>query len=132
MAEQPAWSELPPELRAALQSAWSALEQHPYGELPLPYRRAIWLAVGPTERDTGRPHGEGYRRRVALDKLAVEHVLPIWDAAHPNQDGPRRMLDLADRLVRGDTDERTARAEKDRFAVDVQSLDDEQLTPGYV
>jgi hypothetical protein len=119
------------DLSAALTAAWTALEADPLGELPLPYRRAIWLALGPTLRN-GRPRGEGYRRRVALSQLAVRHVLPLWDAVHPDDDGPRRMLDLADRLVRGEVDPQAARAEQDEFAVQVQGLEDEDPRPGYV
>jgi hypothetical protein len=119
------WSDLPSDLSAALAAAWTALEAHPRGELPLPYRRAIWEALGP-------PHGDGYRRRVALSQLAVRHVLPLWDAEHPDDDGPHRMLALADRLVRGEADPQAARREQDAFAVEVQDLDDEDLRPGYV
>jgi hypothetical protein len=119
---QAAWSDLPPDLSAALERAWAALEQHPLGELILPLRRAIWLAFGP----------DGHRRRVALSQLAVRRVLPLWDAVHPGNDGPERMLALADRVLTGAVDSEVARREQDAFEVEVQGFEDDDLRPGYV
>ena len=90
--------------------------------VPLPLRRAIWLALGPKG-------GEGQRRRVALGQAAVRHVLPLWDAVHPDDNGPLRMLALADRVLRGETNPEAARREQDEFAVEVQDLEDDDRGP---
>lgn len=132
MSFSPSSDGLPAQLQDALRSAWQALDQNPVGHLPLPARRAIYSALGPVENRGGAPAGAGYARHVELDKLAVQHVLPVWQGVHAGDDGPQRMLALADRVVRGEVEPQSARRERDRFSVDVENLRDADFAPGYV
>jgi hypothetical protein len=125
--------DLPDELRAAIDSARIALEAHPLGELPLPYRRAIWKAMGPSTRvPSGLPDGLGYRRSVALDAITVQHVLPFWKRAYPDDDRPEQMLRLADAVVRRQVDWKVADQTKGSFATDLDDLESDDYVPRYV
>jgi immunity protein Imm5 of predicted polymorphic toxin system len=123
----PSWRALPPELQSALQFASDALRNDPSGALPLPYRRAIWAALGPPT-----PRGPGHRRRVDLDVRTVQRVLPIWQSAHADDDRPLQMLQLAQSVLDGTVDADSATRTRDRFEVEVQDLEDEDFAPGYV
>jgi hypothetical protein len=45
--------------------------------------------------------GEGKRRRTKLAILAVEKVLPLWEAMLPTDETPRQAMDVANRLLAG-------------------------------
>lgn len=93
---------LPQSLSDRIATASEGLEGDKEGHLALPHRRRVWAALGPALRDeNGRPHGAGHRRRTSLAVLCVRHVLPLWEAAYPNNDGPQRMLALAEQVLSG-------------------------------
>ena len=126
---------LPAELQHALEAARSTLETHPRGELPRTSRMRVLAALGPRSRSPeGHPSGIGYRRRLAADEACVRRVLPLWDSAHPDDDGPRRMLALADEVARGAVDPAEGQRLMDQFSAQVEALDPdaEGFVPGYV
>jgi len=86
----------------ALRQAEQAFSHDSNGELALPWRNALWLAMGsPQKGADGNPTGPGWRRRVRLGILMVQHLLPLWQAEYPQDQGPQRMLLLAEQVVDG-------------------------------
>jgi hypothetical protein len=57
----------------------------------------------------------GRRRRTSLAILTVEKVLPLWASVFPENDTPRRALDLAANLVTGVISSAVAQSEMGRF-----------------
>ena len=79
-----------------VEPALAVLEARANGHLPLPARRRVHGSWG---FDAG-----GRRRRVALERRVVEHVLDRFEAERPGDDRPRAMLDLAGAVLRGEAD----------------------------
>ncbi len=103
-------------LDQALTQARTALSQDPDGDLPLAARNALWLALGaPQEDEQGNPTGAGWRRRVRLSILTVQHLLPVWQQEHGDDPGPQNMLDLAEQVVKGQADRDAARSTSDDY-----------------
>lgn len=80
-----------PELEQQLRQAREVLDARADGHLPLPVRRRLRAVWGFGE--------EGRRRRYALERLAVEHVLGRWEAERPGDRRPQEMLELADAVA---------------------------------
>lgn len=97
--------------RQALHQAEEALSHDPNGELALPRRNALWLAMGAPQKGVdGNPTGPGWRRRVRLGLLTVQHLLPLWQTEYSQDQGPQRMLLLAEQVVSGRINSKTERA----------------------
>jgi hypothetical protein len=105
---------LPETLQELLQRAQAAVERHPQHDLNLGYRQAIGRACGP-HRDSGLPGSvAAHRRRARLAILTVRRVLPLWEACFPGDERSRRILEMAEGVLRGeilpeDADENAAR-----------------------
>lgn len=113
--------ELPEELTERITAALDALEIEPDGRLPLQWRRKVRDRFGPEAE--GLDRSPGRRRRVQLDRLCAEHVMPYWRSALPDDPRPSRMLELADELLAGRADPSAAEREKDRFEVDILDME---------
>jgi hypothetical protein len=119
--------ELPADVRAAMDAALAALDAAPDGWLGLPERRRLRAAYGPWTAP-GVPGGPdaGLLRRAALQAAAARRALPVWEAAIPGDDRPRRLIDLvADALAgRGPEAEVNALAEDLRSTVRPMGADE--------
>jgi hypothetical protein len=114
---------LPEDIAARVARARDVLESRPDGRLPLPERRAIRALFGPWEYDgDGGDAPPGLRRRAALARASAEHVLPVWKAEAPDDDGPERMLALADDVLERRIEARRAVEEAQRFSVHASDL----------
>lgn len=60
------------------------------GCLPLPVRKALWRGLYPGTLATDLRLGR--LRHILLDTLAIQRVLPIWQAAYPGDRRPEDML----------------------------------------
>lgn len=69
----------------------------------------------------------GYERRVALDTLCVQRVMPVWSRCFPGDDGPEQMLAIAARLLVREIDPGFAQELRDGFYVDV--VEDREYPP---
>jgi immunity protein Imm5 of predicted polymorphic toxin system len=96
---------MPPILEQAIARALAAVRSHPAHHLELPYRRAIWAALGPRMEPSQPFGGIGHFRRTRLDAQTVRHVLPRWHAAWPDDSTPGEILDEAERVLRGEFDD---------------------------
>ena len=101
---------LPHKLEEAIQNALSAMQNDAQHWLPLPYRIAVFAALGPRADLPEAPDLRGYQRRATLDIAAVRHVLPLWERTRPQDDTPHRILTDAERVVRGEMSGESARA----------------------
>jgi Immunity protein Imm5 len=114
---------IPLELAQALQSGQKELAKNPKGELTLPWRKRIWMAMGPLQKEGERALiNVGLRRRAELAIMAAKHVLPIWQAAFPGNRGPERMFDIARRYLSGSIDFKAAWESKNRFWGELENL----------
>ncbi len=77
------------ELNYAIQRALTALEANKQWDLRPIFRQNIYAAFGSINSLEGRC------RRVHLGCQCVEHVLPVWSRARPNDDWPLQLLQLA-------------------------------------
>lgn len=92
---------LPQALSVAIAQGLQHVQQSPEHHLPLGYRQAIWDALGP-EMDARKPRGgSGHQRRMLADAMAVQHVLPMWDAMWPENRTPHEVLDSAQQVLNG-------------------------------
>jgi Immunity protein Imm5 len=93
----------PNELSEAIKAAREALSLALDGHLLLGHRQQIWAAMGPTWH-YGRIAlaGEGLGRRTRLAIACVNHVLPIWEKALPDDRSPHDLLDAIHQYLRGD------------------------------
>lgn len=104
------------DFRQALIQANNALSQDLNGELILPWRNSLWLAMGVSQEDeNGHPVGPGWSRRVRLGILTVQHLLPMWQEQYPQDQGPQQMLLLAEQVVGGKADRDAAGSESDNY-----------------
>ncbi|MDP9315984.1 MAG: Imm5 family immunity protein [Chloroflexota bacterium] len=90
-------------LEHVLRLATAALAQHPHHDLNIGYRHAIYHVLG-LPRD--RPHGPmtiGQKRRIHLALMTVRQVLPRWEALHPTDRRPHRLLHATEALLLGTT-----------------------------
>jgi hypothetical protein len=103
-------------LRQVLDQANDALAHDPSGQLALPWRNALWLAMGdPQENEKGYPIGAGWQRRVKMGILTVQHLLSIWQEQYPQDEGPQRMLLLAEQVVEDKINHDAAGSESDNY-----------------
>ena len=101
-------------LHQALDEARSHLRGDSAGHLPLGLREAIWAGLGPRGREDGRP-GAGWRRRADLAFRSCERVLPLWEAAWPEDRQPNEVLALARAALEADVAPEEARAHAGRL-----------------
>src|SRR5262249_12967426 len=71
---------------------------------------------------------DGRRRRVALDRRVVEHVLGRFEEERPGDDRPRAMLDLADAVLDGEVDRADAVVRAVRAFNDLEDLREEDVS----
>ena len=83
-------------LVSTIDNARSILEHHPQGDLPLGYRRAIWVAMGPKKTSYIANDNPGWVRRAHLAYLTAQHALPIWVQRFPRNHTPQRFLKKID------------------------------------
>lgn len=69
------------QLQTRIAQCEEALASHPRGHLEIGYRYAIESALGPRRPEFGTST-PGYLRRLALGRLTVEKVLPLWEAVY--------------------------------------------------
>lgn len=99
-------------LEQAIQAGLAAMQRDPGLHLDRPFRQAIYAALGPRVDYSFPGGGAGHIRRTHLDRLASQHVLPIWDTVWPSVHLPREILALADQALFASQAERdTARRE---------------------
>jgi hypothetical protein len=124
---------LPTDVRAAMDAALAALDGAPDGWLGLPERRRLRTAYGPwtSPAEPGGPDA-GLLRRAALQAAAVRRALPRWELAFPDDDRPRRLVDLVADALAG----RAPEAEADALAEELRRAlrpmgGDESLESAY-
>jgi Immunity protein Imm5 len=100
--------------RRAVEQGRSNLRADPAGHLSLGLRESIWVALGPRGREDGQP-GAGWRRRAALAFESCERVLPLWEAAWPEDRQPNEVLALARGALEGEAAPEEARARAGRL-----------------
>jgi hypothetical protein len=100
---------------AALRQAEAALETDPRGHLLLPQRRTIWAALG-------SPDMAGRRARARLAMTATQRVLPIWQQLWPSNRLPHHLLELAERVCRGELEGATLREVRDQAETELDDL----------
>ena len=110
-------------LRAALEVASRELDVGLQDHLALRQRRRIWAELGPpSEAESTPPFSIGRRRRGALAILCGRYVLPIWEAACPNDRRPHDILQAAHLYLQHQGNEPTLRAMKGRLETHVDNL----------
>jgi hypothetical protein len=120
------------ELTEALRNAETVLAASDKGELPLPARKRIWVAMGPKE--TWGPRaivGPPLRRRTALAALAAKQVLPIWQEAFPGNGGPERILAITQAYLEQQIEYIAASDSRDRFWTELEKLGGTAVTAGF-
>ncbi len=88
-------------LAHVLRHSVAALAQHPYHDLNIGYRHAIYQALGLPRSRQHMPMPVGQKRRVQLALLTVRHVLPHWEALYPTNRRPHRLLHATEALLLG-------------------------------
>jgi hypothetical protein len=87
--------------------------------------------MGEPQHDSAdRPTGAGFARRIALAELATRHVLPIWERGYPRDQRPYELLDIAQRLVRGEASHEEAERAWSDLAGDLQDPPDSDPAAG--
>jgi Immunity protein Imm5 len=85
------------ELQILLKKAQTYMRDHPEDDLPLGYRQAIKMALGPrfdTKQDNLQsPASVGYKRRGILAILTARYVLPIWQKVTPTEDATQEDIE---------------------------------------
>ena len=67
------------------------------------------------ENGRGFPMGAGWQRRISLGTLMVRHLLPLWHSKYPQDQGPEKMLLLAEQVRDGKQDRDAASEESDTY-----------------
>jgi hypothetical protein len=75
------------------------IRDDPQHDLKLSFRRRLWPALDGI--GTGAPAQIGHIRRVRLATLAVEKVLPLWEALLPEDRAPHQSLEVVREVVDG-------------------------------
>jgi len=88
---------IPEELAERVRVALGALEAQGDGRLPLQWRRRIRKVFGPMARP-GPDQSPERRRRVQLDWLCAERVMPYWRAFRPDDQIQSQLSSLLSRL----------------------------------
>ena len=86
-------------LRRVITDACHAVDSHPQHDLPLGYRHAIYAKMGP--RLGSSQDNTGHKRRTVLALFTVQHVLPLWEKARPDDDTPRNLLVKVEKILAG-------------------------------
>lgn len=86
-------------LRVLIRDACRAVDSHPQHDLALGYRHAIYAKMGPRLGTT--PDNTGHKRRTMLALFTVQHVLPLWEKARPDDDTPRNLLAKVEQILAG-------------------------------
>jgi len=107
------------QLRLAIEQAVEAVALQPDHSLKPIYRQSIYSAFGLGDK------WKSHRTRGWLDILASRYVLPIWEQVWPDDDTPRRLLLLAENLLRGAVDQEVARQEENAVWMRLQGRDEE-------
>jgi hypothetical protein len=106
---------IPRELSDAIATARAALLRDPRGHLERGRREAVWAALGPKD-------DEGRARRTRVAEKSARRVLGIWKQHWPRDHVPERMLALADEVLGGSADRRSALRERDAAFTAMDSL----------
>lgn len=90
---------IPYSLKRVIHDGCCVVERHPQHDLPLGYRHAIYAQIG-------GPLGmcqdnTAHKRRTVLALLTVQHVLPIWEKARPNDKTPHNLLGKVEQVLAG-------------------------------
>ena len=100
-------------LSGALESAFHALRADPDGVLALAYRQRIWAAMVPRLMNGNQAvQGTGLRRRTSLALSCVRRVLPFWEKAWPNDNGPGTLIELIENFFDNKVDRRVLYSEQ--------------------
>jgi hypothetical protein len=106
---------IPNELQSLLKKASTEVKSSSIGELTLPMRRTIWSKIAKLSHDDLLTH----RILTALDIECVRQTMPIWSKVFPDDDGPDRMLELAQNILDGKVDLAEAKRLSESFFIDV-------------
>ena len=106
-----------------MQEAECALECQSQGHLPLCLRRQIEMEFGPVQLAyNGTPSGIGWKRRVHLAILSVQRVQPMWEAAFPDNEGVKCMIQLVQDVVANRVDALEANQQMGDFWTQADNL----------
>src|SRR5262249_1168713 len=89
--------EISPELQILLEKAQTYMRDHPRDDLPLGYRQAIKMALGPhydiKQNNLQSPAAVGYKRRGILAILTARYVVAIWEEVTPSEDATQEDIE---------------------------------------
>lgn len=100
---------VPPAVQQLVEDALLAVENHPQHALLPIYRAGIYDAIGPLGSN---PTSYQIRGRLALS--CAHLVLGVWQRTRPSDDRAERLLSLAEQVLAGERDHRTAKKEADK------------------
>lgn len=83
---------LSPHLIHELEIAHASLGNHPQFDLTIGHRYAIYRAMGDTLPSIPKEDRLGHLRRILLGLITVQHVLPIWEQALPDNALPHNAM----------------------------------------
>jgi hypothetical protein len=96
------------------------VQNDPLHDLRLGLRRRLWCSFDGAGADRHPP--SGHRRRIKLAVLAVQKVLPIWEAAFPADRTPHHALNLIEKLLVGGVTAAAAEKESDDMGTHLDNL----------
>ena len=82
---------LPSRIEHEQATAYRAMMEHPSFDLPVPLAARLVNLLG-REDTVARPGWYSAKRQLFAEKLAVEHVLPLWAASYPGLSSPMHYL----------------------------------------
>ncbi len=103
------------ELASLVEKSVKEVKSSSTGDLSLPTRRMIWSKICELSKNNHTAH----RILTALDTLCVKHTISKWHKVFPNDNGPDRMLEIAQQVLDGKIDIRNAMRLRDEFYADV-------------
>ncbi len=96
--------EIPGEVRQWQDTACSEMLADPQHDIPVSQVSRLINLLG--EIDTGdRGSWWQAKRQLYCEALAVQHVLPVWQDAHPGNDAPALLLGEVTKIISDDFDE---------------------------
>jgi len=104
----------PVNLAKIIDDALVAVRNHPEHRLGAKQRRTVYESFGPRNDPTAN------RARGWLAVLTAQHVLPIGERVSPNENIPRRLVEMAEGVLEGVIDPQVARRREIVEGVDIQ------------
>jgi len=105
---------IPVNLAEIIDDALATVRNHPEHRLGAKQRRTVYESFGPRNDPTAN------RARGWLAVLTAQHVLPIGEQVFPDEDIPRRLVEMAEGVLEGAIDPQVAHRREIVEGVDIQ------------